>query len=161
MTTSTDGQICYGMLFEEDFQFPWDEKHPEWIDFYQGDIEDWWIRLNGYKPLFQMFDENENWFNFTRPSKEEIGRYNQHKRKYKIDNPLPVELVDYCGNEYSMYIVAIKSSVIIARRGYPVSFIPSNLVINKQDEEFLIRFIKEYLKIEPNLKWYLSSFWGQ
>jgi len=36
MGQSTDGQICYGVKFEEDFEFPWDD------DPYL-DEDDWWL----------------------------------------------------------------------------------------------------------------------
>lgn len=35
MTTSTNAELCFGIEFDEGYEFPWDE---EWED-----IEDWWI----------------------------------------------------------------------------------------------------------------------
>ena len=54
MGTSTDGRINYGILFEEDFQFPWDEDEK-----YDGDIEQWWMyKVHGYKNPIELFDES-------------------------------------------------------------------------------------------------------
>jgi hypothetical protein len=40
MGISTNGSICYGILFDEDFEFPWDDEENE------GYIEDWWENFN-------------------------------------------------------------------------------------------------------------------
>jgi hypothetical protein len=40
MGISTDGSVCYGILFDEGFEFPWDDEENE------GYIEDWWKNFN-------------------------------------------------------------------------------------------------------------------
>lgn len=38
MSTSTDGQICFGYELTEDAEFPWSDD---------GDIETWWAKVSG------------------------------------------------------------------------------------------------------------------
>lgn len=41
MGVSTDGQICYGWIFEEDYKFPW-KNYEE---------EEWWAHQHGFKKI--------------------------------------------------------------------------------------------------------------
>ena len=50
MGMSTDGEIHYGIKFDEDFVFPWN------TDEFEYDIEEWWQEVGGFQPLFQLYD---------------------------------------------------------------------------------------------------------
>ena len=46
--TSTNGQLCYGTAFVEDFEFPWGD----------GEIEYWWTyTVHGFKHSFELKDQ--------------------------------------------------------------------------------------------------------
>lgn len=57
MGISTDGEICYGIIFEDGYEFPWDIDH-------EGDPEMWWISeilkltYNGYGSELLMDRKN-------------------------------------------------------------------------------------------------------
>ena len=52
MVQSTDGQLSYGVVFDEDFEFPWDAE--KW----EGDIEEWWRDVKGFSnPMYYPFDQ--------------------------------------------------------------------------------------------------------
>lgn len=54
MSTSTDGQICFGVVFEEDYEFPWDDEN---------NFEKWWQTVNGFKPSFEIYDDKGEYLN--------------------------------------------------------------------------------------------------
>src|SRR5687768_12176248 len=107
MGTSTNGEISYGIAFDEDFEFPWDDDDGE------GDLENWWLAVNGYKPPFEVYDEN-GYIGGKRPSEEKLSEYFAAQRSFQAAHPLPVELVNVCSGEYPMYILAVKETVLTA-----------------------------------------------
>lgn len=162
MSQSTDGQICYGVVFPEGFEFPWDADD-------ETGIESWWRTVNGYKKPFELYAEDDD----TEPPESKIDEFYEHQDKWDEANPIPVELVNYCTGDCPMYIIATKDSVKTNSRGYPEEFIPSEL--KTTEEKTLINFIEKHLMesinkhnndeyndtpIEIKPKWYLSSFWG-
>ena len=152
MTTSTNGQICFGIFFEEGFQFPWDKNGDE--------IDDWWIyTIHGFKHSFQLYDNNGNYLNGIKPSNERIAQYYAEKREFEKTIPdCSVCLVNCCSCDYPMYILALKDSCLCARRGYPESFNPEQLKIKTK---VLLDFCEKYgIEHENEPKWYLSSYWG-
>ena len=161
MSVSTDGQICYGVAFPEEWEFPW------MGDEYSNDIHDWWRTVCGFKPPFEIFNDKEEWIE-PRPSDEKVEEYWDVIRKFDKEHPVPeVEVVNYCSCNSPMYIIAVKSSYRYNSRGYPEAFSPSDLTVTDKDRDSLLDFIGKYcmdggekdeLKIEP--KWYLSSYWG-
>ena len=51
MTVSTDGEICYGWLFEENYQFPWDDE------VYLKDENEWWMVVRNFSSSVMPYDE--------------------------------------------------------------------------------------------------------
>ena len=157
MGVSTDGQICYGIRFEDEFQFPWDAE--EW----EGDIEAWWVEhVNGYRPPFRLYDEKGEYLNGVKPSKETLDAYFNPLWEFKKSHPVPVELVNACSGDYPVWILAAKGLTITANRGYPQSFEPSSLVATGKKTVELIEFCEKY-DIETGgeePKWWLSSYYG-
>lgn len=146
MGVSTDGQIHYGVVFEEYFEFPWD--NPE----FEGDAEDWWIKKTGWK-----------WEGNTDPRTK---AYFDSYFKWKKDHPLPVEIVNYQSGEAPAYLLAVPGTGLVARRGYPERFDPKQLSemidTNKLSTfMFFVRYhIGEEYIIDGKLGWYLTSYWG-
>lgn len=163
MGQSTDGQICFGVAFPEGFEFPWDTNAQ-----YDGDIENWWKHLKGFVPLFEMWDERGNYKDGKEPSKEEKDKYYAHMRKWDKDNPVPIEMINYCSGDCPMYMIAVTSSVKKNNRGYPKAFDPVKLIVMPEEVRVLKEFIEKYVDVEsiddkdfdPVPRWYLSSYWG-
>lgn len=155
MSTSTDGQICYGVVFEEDYEFPWDEE-------YGGDIEEWWLyesgwRWNGEEP-FTPEGYFAHGFNDGDPR---LDAYWDSRSEWQKDHPLPIILVNYQSSEVPAYILACPSTTRTANRGYPVRFNPLELVVSEDEKMSLLDFCRRY-ELTPNLEagWYLTSYWG-
>lgn len=161
MGQSTNGQICFGVSFPEDFEFPWDVSH-------EGDIEEWWKSLKGFVPLFEMWDAKGNYKDGKKPSEADSKRYYDHQHKWEEANPIPVELVNTCSCDYPKYIVAVPGTEMTAYRGDPKVFDPSKLTVTEAQIAALNDFIDKYIDTESMVddegneagpKWYLSSLW--
>ena len=155
MGVSTDGQLCFGYLFEEGFEFPWDDEQ------FEDGYEDWWKHINGYEnPHEDPFTDDGEWKEgFSRDCpKTEI--YYDYKRKWESNNPFPVEIINYCSYDCPMYIIAIPETCKSNRRGYPVEVDPATLVVPEQLQRFKDWFEEHNIETEGEPKWWLSSFWG-
>jgi hypothetical protein len=131
MGTSTDGQICYGIITDEDNEFPWDG------DEFEGDEEEWWAWETGWEPTDEC----------------------QYSFQWNEKHPMPFKLVNYCSGDFPMWIVAVPETVINANRGYPKSFDPARLTVSTEGLEAFKEFLAKY-SIEGDAKWWLSSYWG-
>jgi len=157
MTISTNGQICFGVILDEDNELPWDAE-----DF-DGDIDYWWtFAVLGLKRSFEMFTPDGDWIGGKEWPKDKSDQYYQERRDFEENNPkLPVELINYCSDEYPMYILAISETCYGARRGYPEKIIPVDLSVTNEQIAQLFDFCKTYgVKFEGEPAWYLSSYWG-
>jgi hypothetical protein len=156
MGVSTNGQICYGILFDEGFEFPWDD------DKYEGDFSDWWVHeACGYKNPFEIYDENGNFLGGEEPARERIVEYYKAKREFQEKHSCPIEIVNYCSGEYPMYILALRKSCLSCSRGYPDGFEPTSLVASDEDKERLLEFCREHgIEHDDEPGWWLSSYWG-
>ena len=155
MTTSTDGQICFGILFEDGFEFPWD------TDSWEGNVENWWLDVNGYESPFVLFDAQGDWLDGIQPEEDKIGEYYTHRRVFQKEHPFPVKLVNVCSGEHPIYILAVPGTCKSASRGYPQEFDPSLLTITLLQLDTLYRFCIEYEILASDIaKWWLSSYWG-
>lgn len=158
MSTSTDGQICYGIMFDEDYEFPWSAD-----DYEDGDISDWWRDVNGYvNPIESPFTDDGDYKPGYHQNDPRIDQYFAGQSAWDKLNPLPIELVNYQSGDYPAYIIAIPSTVKTANRGNPIVFSPGiELVVSGQDRQALIDFCTKYgLEINAPPSWYLSSYWG-
>ena len=151
MGVSTDAIICFGILLDEDSEYPFQDK----------DIEDWWIYdVLQFKHSINIYDENGNYKDGYKPPEEVISAYHRESIDFGKQNPPPVELVTHCSHDYPMYVLAIPGTVKKANRGYPVVLNPQELVVTNEQTKSLIDFCNEYnieMKDKPN--WYLVSMW--
>lgn len=157
MTVSTDGQICYGIPFEEDFEFPWTEDG----DSDEEALRNWWIyKIHGFKHDFELYDEDGEYLGGKVPSAEEKQRYYGPWQKFVDEHPLPIELVNYCSGDYPMYILAVPRTLKKNARGDAVAFSPGDLVVTEEERSTLIDFCQLYeIEMPSEPKWYLSSVW--
>jgi len=151
MGTSTDGQICFGVIFEDGTEFPWHSKG----------LEDWWIEVSGFKPTAPIYDDDGGYINGLRPPETVIDVYYQERREFKKAHPVPFEDVNYCSSEYPMYILAVKRTFLSNNRGYPLTFKPEDLTVTEEEKAALLEFCKKYdLAFQGEPGWILSSYWG-
>ena len=154
MGQSTDGQICYGVMFEEDYEFPWDDEK------YDGDIEDWWRDLCGYKPTNEIYS-NGGYVGGVKPPESVFQAYYEERRVFDKAHPIPFELVNYCSGDYPMYILAITRTCLSNSRGTPEAFNPESLTITEDEKSNLLDFCAKHgLSFEGEPSWWLSSYWG-
>ena len=136
MSTSTNGQICYGIAFEQDAEFPWDER---------GDIEDWWVYdVLGFKHSFELFDDNGNYINGVKPSEERPGEYFDERQEFWKNKPLPVEIVNYCSCDRPVYILAVPGTMFNNYRGDAVQFEPKLLRVDTEKKEAFLDFCRKH-----------------
>ena len=155
MSTSTDGQICFGIKFEEDCVFPWD-------DGFDGDQEEWWMSVNDFQnPYKYPFDSQGEYLQDLYYGHPQVQLYLDYKDNWEKENPFPVELVNYCAGEYPIYILAVPSSFISCSRGFPTEFGPHELYVSTDEVQKLTDFCKKYeIEFDEGPKWYLTSYWG-
>jgi len=159
MGQSTNGQLCYGIVFDEGFEFPWTN-----FDGDGGELEDWWIEVaHGYKPPFECFDEDGDYLPGFKTHDPRVDEYFSHRRAFKNAHPLPVVEVNYCSGDYPMYILAVPQSCRSNYRGDPKSIDPAQLVVTADQVNLLLDFCKTHgieLTAEQSPQWWLSSYWG-
>ena len=153
MGTSTDGQICFGYVFDDGYEFPWSEEEESG----GGDIETWWRNIRGFSP-----SQRPDWGNDSQPNRQQVmDTYFAERNAFDIAHPLPVKLVNYCSHDYPMYILAVPATYREASRGYPEAFTPSDLHVTEEGAAKLKAFIEEFaLKPKGEPQWWLSSYWG-
>ena len=179
MGTSTDGQLCFGVMLEEGFEFPWGWNGDGVFD---GDLEEWWRSVNGYQCQVESpWDEAGNRKPGVSDKDPRIEAYFEDRRAWLEKNPVPVALVNYCSGESEMYILTLDDERLnmTAHRGYPVVVNVLDLqraVEETQAERKLLEFMEEYGIGQGGLtdsstrfgedgevlvpKWWLSSYWG-
>jgi len=152
MGTSTNGQLCYGVAFEEDFEFPWGD----------GEIEDWWTyTVHGFKHSFELFDSDGNYLNGRKPPDGDVSRYFDERRAFDAEHRMPVVLVNYCSGDYPMYAVAVPSSERTATRGSPTAIDPASLVVSDDERAALLAFLADHRIEAPRMPaWLLTSYCG-
>ncbi len=155
MGQSTNGQLCYGIAFEDGFEFPWDVKH-------EGEIDDWWaFEVHGFRHSVELFDDDGNYLNGVEPSKEASRQYFAERDAFAALHPLPISLINYCSGEAPMFMMAVPSSVHSNRRGYPTVIDPSKLTVTDDEVDALIRFCSAHgISFDDEPHWFLSSYWG-
>lgn len=170
MGVSTNGNICYGIPFKEDQRFPWDEEP------YHGDLEKWWYREIAGIPYYQegIFSNETGDYMPGKTQADADAAYKVWAKKRDAyiaeQGPIWIEDLNYCSGGVPMIMLALKKTCLVARRGYPELFDPTELVVSDEDRQRLIDFCREHVKPSedewpeyPELEpcWYLSSYWDQ
>ena len=158
MSISVDGQICFGFLFEDDYEFPWDLE-PQ--DNPYEDLDDWWVYcVKGFKHSFEIY-EGRDYLGGIKPADDKIFAYHGEYKKFLEENPVPVELLNCCSGDRPQYILTIKRSCLTANCGEPATFNPETLKVDNSEVEKLKAFVAEH-KLEPKSgpSWWLCSYYG-
>jgi len=155
MSTTTDGQISYGHLFEDGYEFPWDDE----TDY--DEPEDWWRDVKGFKSSLNPWTKEGDYADGWTREDPRLSAYYDERHKWINENPLPFEQVNVQSCDYPVYQLAVIGTTQTASRGYPTVFSPELLSVNPKDEEIFLKFMSDYLPSEqPELNWLLSSYWG-
>lgn len=84
MSVSTDGQICYGILLDEDAELPWKTEG------YGYGIENWWIYgVHEFKHSVELYDNEGNHLNGVKPTGGTVRRLLSGKAKFLEGSPTP------------------------------------------------------------------------
>lgn len=153
MGVSTDGQLNYGIVFDEGFEFPWSER---------DDVEDWWREVNGYEnPNFDPYDGKGGYKPGVTRDDPRVTAYHLHRREWMAAHPIPIELVNYCSGDYPCWMLALPELKWCASRGCPERIDPAALVVTDEQRNSLIEFCKKYgIEHDAPPAWYLTSYWG-
>jgi len=146
MGESTDGQLCCGIMFEDYFEFPWDDENVE--------LDEWWREVNNC----QVESPFTEWG--YKPGVTDSGDYWDQLRQWDKENPIPVELVNYCSGDCPAWILAVPSSVRSCSRGDPLKFDPTDLIVTLGEVRKLLKFCEQFKIKATEPAWYLSSYWG-
>ena len=153
MGISSDGQLSYGIPFDEDFVFPWSE-------YVDGEIYEWWEVENGYTPLYHVFSGGEYAPGFTKDDPRVYEEYDNNNR-WRKENPIPIELVMYCSYDYPTYLIAAPEYNYSVSRGYASKIrLPSHEEIAKY-RKTIVDFCNKWgieMPCEPDF--YLTSLYG-
>ncbi len=154
MGMSTNGQVSYGVKFEEDYEFPWD------LGDYDGDIDEWWLAESGFvRGNDYPFDEDGEYKIGLVANSPSVLSYFERESDWREAHPLPVEPVNYCSGEYPIYILAVVGSVVTANRGFPRVLNPSALTVTAEQHQALIDFCEKHgLSDYEGPSWYLSNY---
>lgn len=168
MGVSTDGQICYGVAFDEGegSEFPWRN------DGEDIDINEWWHDQHGWKEsddnpagAFYPYTAEGGYKSCLKLKRddERIGKWYEAKQKWIAENvpPLPVQEVNYCSSECPMYVLAIPSSFRNNNRGYAEKFNPAELIVTQEEVNNFLEFCEKYeIELPCQPAWLLTSYWG-
>ncbi len=103
MGVSTDGQLSFGVVFDECFEFPWDSEE------FDGDYDEWWQSVNGYEnPNPCPYGDDGGYKPGMNRESPEVKAYHAHSIAWRKENPFPVEIVNYCSGDCPMYLLAVK-----------------------------------------------------
>jgi len=154
MGQSTDGQICFGVVFEEDAELPWEAEE------YDG-IEDWWTEVGGFKAEFDPYTDEGEFKQGVSHTDPRVDKYYNDRVEWRKRNPLPVELVNSCSTNCPMWIIAVRGTVQEANRGFPIKFDPAALTVDPKNLQAFIDFVGRFeIEFGGDPAWYLSSYWG-
>jgi len=153
MGISTDGQLSYGVVFDEYFEFPWDAE--KW----DGDIEDWWRDVNGFSnPIEYPFDEKGDYKPGYNGESPVVSEYFRHRSEWLKLNPVPIEVVNYCSCELPMYLLASKH--MSNSRGTTQKVALEFFRDTDEASQNLAEFLDKYnIESENDAAWWLTSCW--
>jgi hypothetical protein len=127
-----DGQLSYGIAFDEGFEFPWSEFE---------NIAEWWKLVRGLS-IESIYDDQGDFKPGLSFGSDEVARYYQELRAWEEANPLPVEVVTHFSRDYPMHILAALSES--ARRGYPTAIDTEFITNTAEARQRLLAFLAEF-----------------
>lgn len=156
MGMHSSSTICYGIFYEDGYEFPWDDGEDNYID-------KWWIEeIMQFKPTFNPFDENGNYAKGVTGSLDpRINEYFKERNEFGKLHPLPVTLINYCSGDESMYIISTLGSHTYSGCADPTELDFNDMKPDTLEVMQLIEFCQKYCPSDDlTPKWYLSTYWG-
>ena len=152
MSSSVYAKLNFGVIFDEDFEFPWDD------DKYDN-IENWWCEVNDYKnPNFNPYTEDKEYKPGVTREDPRIDTWFQHQTDWLKANPIPIELVNYCRDSCQMFMLAVPEVGAEATRGNPKFVDFTLLVVTDEQKNDLLNFLKKYeIEYDSSPEWYLTA----
>lgn len=138
MSDQPNAQISRGIYIEDQNELPW----PVY------ELEDWWLyEILGYP---------------RRLDSEGMDEYLTAYLEFKEKNPVPAELITIHSTDYSEErILAIPGVTITAYEGGPEELTAEYFLAGMEQEGKFIDFCMKHLKMEePDIKWYLTAYYG-
>ena len=161
MGQSTDGSISYGVVIEEGTELPWEHE------LFNGDEFLWWREVNGYEnPHWCPYDGFGNYKEGVKESdpglEEKVSKYHRHTWDWEKENPMPVDLVNYCSAGLStLRDRRQRQRASLLERSSGVRFDPKNLTVPEESRVALMKFLDDYaIEYEGSPGWLLTSYWG-
>lgn len=154
MGISTEGIIAYGIICEEGYEFPWvlDEEC-------DGDIDEWWRKVNGFTPLYNLYDEEGNYAKGFYDGDPRVKEHFLHMREWEVNNPMPVQMENYCSGGCSYFALIVPGSVIKCYRGHATRFDPSGLTVSEEGKQDLEDFVEQWgIEFESGPGWFLMCY---
>lgn len=154
MSISINGNLCYGVLFDSSFHFPW--KSP-------GELEDWWQKVQGFKPRFYPFDNKGDYLEGLNRYSSDVSIYFDEVCEWERKNPVPIEMVNYYSGDCPMYIITTPVAAFSSSGGNPISIDPQALLFLEQKTRLvLLQFFNRFeIECESEPSWYLSCSFYQ
>lgn len=151
MGYDAEARICYGISFDDDYEFPW-EQYCE---------DEWWRQVGGFTPTKRCYSEEGR----TLPgiTEEDIDLYFEERRAWDKANPMPFELIRHGSDEYTLYIIAVKGTEIDTEWGDALKIRPDNMRIPYNGLGKLVDFCEKYgieFDAEKDVGWWLSAYYG-
>ena len=156
MGVSTDGQLSFGIMFDEGFQFPWTDPDDEEGD---GGLAAWWRRVNNMpEPAFYPYTEDGKYKQGVLVNDPRIDEYFLHRSDWLKANPIPIDLVEHCSISHQMYIISVPGLRFTASRGFPLEIAPEQLQVTCAQRQLPIIFCEKWgIDMPDQPKWWLSS----
>ena len=155
MGQSTDGVISFGVTCEEDTEFPWDKGDCE------EDLVAWWRELQGFKDIHHPWTPEGNFAEGWSEGDPRFAEYFAHRNQWLKAHPLPVHLENYCSGDCPMYAIVAPGTVRRCTRGYPETFVPSDLSVTGAQRDDLLAFLRKHqIEHYGDPRWLLTSYWG-
>ena len=154
MGSSPRGQIRFGVGFEEDSEFPWDDGK------YYG-IDGWWEDVKGYKPKHQPFDSEGDYAEGWSSGDPRFAEHDAQLEEWRRNNPMPVEVDSHGTGDYPLCMLVVP--------GYGLTSDWDTTIISMDDlspppQEKIdawVAFMDEYgIEYEGEPAWILSGYFG-
>ena len=146
--------LSYGVHFEEDFEFPWDDG------LKYEDIDDWWRDVNGYVSPFEYPYDSYGEYKpgFSRDSKA-VDDYHTHRYEWMKANPMPVDVIEVGSDDSCSHILTTAGMWGDWETVETVD--PVQMRLMNGERQRLLDFMEKYgIETDDEPRWLLSAYSG-
>lgn len=158
---SFEALLVFGIPLVEGTDLPWREDPDDPAE--DDEVKDWWVKETGFEPTVQVWTADGNYLDGFDDDSPEIEQYFVELRAHLKKNPLPVEVVEHCGSEHPMYVLAPPGVVIRANPGDLVSLGEAMAAAIEKgvDHRSVREFARKYFGddvADADMKWWLCAY---